>query len=170
MLSVKVPPGVDTGTRLKLTGEGEPGERGGPPGDLYVVVHVHEHPIFIREDTEAICEVPISFTQAALGSTIDVPTLDGKVKMKIPSGTQSGKVFRLRGKGIPSLDGYQRGDQHVRVTVEVPEKLTRKQRELLEQFAAATGEEAHPQQKGFFAKVKELFGSEESTDQDVVNG
>src|SRR6267143_944785 len=137
------------------------GERGGPPGDLYVVVHVHEHPIFIREDTEVICEVPISFTQAALGSTIDVPTLDGKVKMKIPSGTQSGKVFRLRGKGIPHLNGYQRGDQHVRVTVEVPEKLTKKQRELLEQFAALAGEDAHPQSKSFFAKVRELFGAEE---------
>ncbi|HET9753255.1 MAG TPA: molecular chaperone DnaJ, partial [Myxococcales bacterium] len=165
LLSVKVPPGVDTGTRLKLTGEGEPGERGGPPGDLYVVVHVNEHPIFIREDTEVICEVPISFTQAALGSTIEVPTLDGKVKMKIPAGTQSGKVFRLRGKGIPHLNGYQRGDQHVRVTVEVPEKLSKKQREILEQFAALAGEDTHPQSKSFIAKVKELFGSEESDEE-----
>jgi molecular chaperone DnaJ len=165
VLTVKVPPGVDTGTRLKLTGEGESGERGGPPGDLYVVVHVQEHPIFIREDTEVICEVPISFTQAALGATIDVPTLDGKVKMKIPSGTQSGKVFRLRGKGVPHLNGYQRGDQHVRVTVEVPEKLTKKERELLEQFATLAGEDAHPQSKSFFAKVRELFGSEESEEE-----
>ncbi|TMA27277.1 MAG: molecular chaperone DnaJ [Deltaproteobacteria bacterium] len=169
VLTVKVPPGVDTGTRLKLTGEGEPGERGGPPGDLYVVVHVQEHPIFIREDTEVICEVPIIFTQAALGSTIEVPTLDGKVKMKIPSGTQSGKVFRLRGKGIPHLNGYQRGDQHVRVTVEVPEKLSKKQRELLEQFASIAGEESHPQSKSFFAKVKELFGTEEAEDE-AANG
>jgi molecular chaperone DnaJ len=161
VLTVKVPPGVDTGTRLKLTGEGDPGEHGGPPGDLYVVVHIQEHPIFIREDTEVICEVPIGFTQAALGATIEVPTLDGKVKMKIPSGTQSGKVFRLRGKGIPHLNGYQRGDQHVRVTVEVPEKLTRKQRELLEQFAALSGEETHPQAKSFLEKVRELFGSDE---------
>src|SRR3954468_17447195 len=165
VLTVKVPPGVDTGTRLKLTGEGEPGERGGPPGDLYVVVHVQEHPIFIREDTEVICEVPISFTQAALGATIDVPTLDGKVKMKIPGGTQSGKVFRLRGKGIPHLNGYQGGDQHVRVTVEVPEKLTKKQKDLLEQFQAATGEDSHPQSKGFFDKVRELFGNEEADDE-----
>jgi molecular chaperone DnaJ len=161
MLTVKVPPGVDTGTRLKLTGEGEPGERGGAPGDLYVVVHVQEHPIFIREGTEVICEVPISFTQAALGATIEVPTLDGKVKMKIPAGTQSGKVFRLRGKGIPHLNGYQRGDQHVRITVEVPEKLTRKQRELLEQFAAMSGEDAHPHSKSFLEKMRELFGAEE---------
>jgi molecular chaperone DnaJ len=169
VLTVKIPPGVDTGTRLKLTGEGEPGERGGPPGDLYVVVHVQEHPIFIREDTEVICEVPISFAQAALGSTIEVPTLDGKVKMKIPTGTQSGKVFRLRGKGIPHLNGYQRGDQHVRVTVEVPEKLSKKQRELLEQFAAVAGEDTHPISKSFFAKVKELFGAEEAEDE-AANG
>jgi molecular chaperone DnaJ len=170
VLTVKVPPGVDTGTRLKLTGEGESGERGGPPGDLYVVVHVQEHPIFIREDTEVICEVPISFTQAALGSSIEVPTLDGKVKMKIPSGTQSGKVFRLKGKGIPQLNGYQRGDQHVRVTVEVPEKLTKKQRELLEQFAAISGEDANPQAKSFFDKVRELFGDEESEEEEAASG
>jgi molecular chaperone DnaJ len=169
ILTVKVPPGVDTGTRLKLTGEGEPGDRGGPPGDLYVVVHVQEHPIFVREDTEVICEVPISFTQASLGSTIEVPTLDGKMKMKIPGGTQSGKVFRLRGKGIPHLNGYQRGDQHVRVTVEVPATLSRKQRELLEQFAALEGEDTHPQSKSFFDKVKELFGSEEADDE-AANG
>jgi molecular chaperone DnaJ len=169
VLTVKVPPGVDTGTRLKLTGEGEPGERGGPPGDLYVVVHVQEHPIFLREETEVICEVPISFTQAALGASIEVPTLDGKVRMKIPAGTQSGKVFRLRGKGIPQLNGYQRGDQHVRVTVEVPEKLSRKQKELLEQFASLEGEDTHPQSKSFFAKVKELFGSEDAEDE-AANG
>ena len=170
VLTVKIPPGVDTGTRLKLTGEGETGEKGGPPGDLYVVVHVQEHPIFVREDTEVICEVPISFTQAALGAQIDVPTLDGKVKMRIPSGTQSGKVFRLKGKGIPALSGFQRGDQHVRVTVEVPEKLSRKQKEILESFAAISGEDAHPQAKTFFAKVRELFGTEEGDDVDAANG
>jgi molecular chaperone DnaJ len=168
-LSVKIPPGVDTGTRLKLSGEGEPGERGGVPGDLYVVVSVEEHPIFVREDTEVICEVPVNFTQAALGATIEVPTLDGKVRMKIPAGSQSGKVFRLRGKGFPALGGgAQRGDQHVRVTVEVPGTLTKKQREILEQFAAISGEDAHPQQKGFFAKVRELFGSEAAAD-DAAN-
>jgi molecular chaperone DnaJ len=162
VLNVKVPPGVDTGTRLKLTGEGESGERGGPPGDLYVVVHVQEHPIFVREDTEVICEVPISFTQAALGAQIEVPTLDGKVKMKIPAGTQSGKVFRLKGKGFPSLSQYgHRGDEHVRVAVEVPSGLSRKQRELLEEFAAISGEDAHPQAKSFFEKVRELFGADE---------
>jgi len=168
-LSVKIPPGVDTGTRLKLSAEGEPGERGGTPGDLYVVVQVEEHPIFVREDTEVICEVPVSFTQAALGATIEVPTLDGKVRMKIPPGSQSGKVFRLRGKGFPALGGSaQRGDQHVRVTVEVPAQLSKKQRDLLEQFAAISGEDAHPQAKTFFAKVRELFGSEAAPD-DAAN-
>ncbi|HME90407.1 MAG TPA: molecular chaperone DnaJ [Myxococcaceae bacterium] len=157
-LTVKIPPGVDTGTRVRLSGEGEPGEHGGSPGDLYVVVHAKEHPIFVREDSEVLCEVPISFTQAALGAQIDVPTLDGKVKMRIPAGTQSGKVFRLRGKGIPHLQGSGRGDQHVRVVVETPTELTRDQRELLERFAEISGEETHPQSKSFFEKVRELFG------------
>jgi molecular chaperone DnaJ len=159
-LTVKVPPGVDSGVRLKLMGEGEPGENGGPNGDLYVTVHVKEHPIFSREDTEVLCEVPISFTQAALGATIDVPTLDGKVKMKIPGGTQTGKVFRLKGKGIPALSGYGRGDQHVRVVIETPTNLSREQRDLLERFASLSGENTNPQSQSFFSKVKELFGTE----------
>src|SRR5439155_1327850 len=104
-LTVKIPAGVDTGTRLKLTGEGKPGDHGGPPGDLFVVVHVQEHPIFVHEDTKMICEMPISFTQAALDAPIEMPTLDNKVKMKIPAGTQNDKMFRLKNKGIPSLDG-----------------------------------------------------------------
>ncbi len=157
-LSVKIPGGVDTGTRVRLGGEGEPGEAGGPAGDLYVVVHVREHPLFVREDYEVLCEVPISFTQAALGAQVDVPTLDGKVKMKIPQGTQTGKVFRLKGKGIPHLHGGGRGDQHVRVVLETPSELTRAQRDLLEKFAEISGEETHPQSKSFFAKVRELFG------------
>ncbi len=158
-VEVKVPAGVDTGTRLKLSGEGEPGGGpGGQPGDLYVVVQVREHPIFRREDTEVLCEVPISITQAALGAQIDVPTLDGPVKMKIPTGTQSGKVFRLRGKGVPALSGGGRGDQHVRVTVETPTHLTKEQRDLLERFASLSGEETQPQASSFWAKVAELFG------------
>jgi molecular chaperone DnaJ len=158
-VEVKVPPGVDTGTRLKLSGEGEsaPGA-GGQPGDLYVVVQVREHPLFRREDTEVLCEVPISITQAALGAHIDVPTLDGPVKLKIPAGTQSGKTFRLRGKGVPALSGGARGDQHVRVLVETPTHLTKEQRELLERFAALSGEETQPQASSFWAKVAELFG------------
>jgi molecular chaperone DnaJ len=157
-LTVKIPPGVDTGTRVRLSGEGEPGDHGGPPGDLYVVVHVREHPIFVREETEVLCEVPISFPQAALGAQIDVPTLDGKVKMKVPAGTQTGKVFRLKGKGIPHLHGGGRGDQHVRVVIETPTQLSREQKDLLERFLEVSGEDSNPQSKSFFAKVRELFG------------
>lgn len=158
VLEVNIPGGVDNGTRVRLSGMGEPGERGGPAGDLYVTVIVREHPLFQREDNEVFCEVPISFTQAALGAKIDVPTLDGKVKMTIPGGTQTGKVFRLKGKGIPHLHSQQRGDQHVRVIIETPTELSAKQRELLEKFADLSGEESHPQSKSFFDKVKELFG------------
>ncbi|MFN0061835.1 MAG: molecular chaperone DnaJ [Myxococcaceae bacterium] len=157
-LTVKIPAGVDTGTRVRLSGEGEPGENGAASGDLYVVVHVREHPIFVRESDDVLCEMPISFAQAALGTQIDVPTLDGKVKMKVPAGTQTGKVFRLRAHGVPHLHGGGRGDHHVRVVLETPTHLTREQRELLEQFAASAGEEAHPHAKSFFAKVRELFG------------
>lgn len=156
-LSVKIPPGVDTGTRVRLAGEGEPGEHGGPSGDLYVVVHVKEHPIFHREDYEVFCEVPVSFVQATLGAQLEVPTLDGMVKMKVPEGTQSGKIFRLKGKGIPHLHSSDRGDQHVRVIVETPQNLTGKQRELLEKFAEASGEDVNPQSKSFFDKVKSLL-------------
>lgn len=156
-LSVKIPPGVDTGTRVRLAGEGEPGEQGGPAGDLYVVVHVKEHPLFHREEDEVFCEVPITFVQAALGAQLEVPTLDGMVKMTIPEGTQSGKVFRLKGRGVPHLHGGGRGDQHVRALVETPQNLTGRQRELLEQFAAESGEDINPQSKSFFQKVKERF-------------
>jgi molecular chaperone DnaJ len=158
-VEVKVPAGVDTGTRLKLQGEGEPAPvPGGESGDLYVVVQVKEHPIFRREDTEVVCEMPISFTQAALGTHIDVPTLDGPVRMKVPAGTQSGKVLRLRGKGIPALGGSGRGDQHVRVVVETPTHLTKEQRELLERFAALSGEETNPRTRGFWETVASLLG------------
>lgn len=157
-LSVKIPAGVDTGSRLKLRGEGEAGYNKGPAGDLYVIVHVREHPLFSRDGTNIVCDVPIGFTQAALGAEIDVPTPHGKVKMKIPAGTQSGNVFRLKGKGVPDLRGYGHGDALVRVVVETPRKLTAKQRELLEEFARLSGEEVHPIAKGFFDKVKEMFG------------
>jgi molecular chaperone DnaJ len=157
-LSVKIPAGVDTGSRLKLRGEGETGYNSGPAGDLYVIVHVREHPLFTRDGTNIICEVPIGFTQAALGAEIDVPTPHGKMKVKIPAGTQSGNVFRLKGKGAPDLRGYGHGDALVRVAVETPRKLSAKQRELLEEFAKVSGEEVHPISKGFFDKVKEMFG------------
>jgi molecular chaperone DnaJ len=157
-LNVRIPAGVDTGSRLKLRGEGEGGQNGGPGGDLYVVLHVRPHALFTRQGNDIVCDVPVGFTQAALGSEIDVPTLNGKVKMKIPSGTQSGSVFRLRGKGVPDVRGYGTGDALVRVVIETPKKLSAKQRELLEEFAKISGEEVHPLSKGFLDKVKEMFG------------
>ncbi|MGD9765664.1 MAG: molecular chaperone DnaJ [Candidatus Binatia bacterium] len=157
-LSVRIPAGVDTGSRLKLRGEGEAGQNGGPSGDLYVLLHVREHPLFTREGNDVVCEVPIGFTQAALGADIEVPTPHGKESLTIPSGTQSGDVFRLKGKGVPDVRGYSHGDALVRVVVETPRKLTTKQRELLEEFARLSGEEVHPISKGFFDKVKEMFG------------
>jgi molecular chaperone DnaJ len=157
-LEVPIPPGVDTGTRIRSAGNGEPSPvPGGTPGDLYVVVQVKPHPIFAREGTEVTCEMPISFAQAALGVTIDVPTLDGPAKLKIPAGTQTGKVFRLKGKGIPVLQGAGRGDQHVRIVVETPTHLTREQKELLERFAALSGDETHPRARSFWGKVGDLF-------------
>ncbi len=158
-ISVKIPPGVDNGSRLKVRGEGEAGHGGAPAGDLYVVLHVREHPLFARQDNDVVIEVPISFPQAALGAEIEVPTLDGKMRLRIPAGTQSGKVLRLKGKGIPDLHGYGRGDQLVKVVVETPRRLTARQRELLEEFARTTGEDAnHPLAKGFVDKLKEMFG------------
>jgi molecular chaperone DnaJ len=156
-LSVKIPAGVDAGSRLKLRGEGESGRNGGPPGDLYVILDVREHTLFIRQGGDIVCDVPISFPQAALGAEIDVPTLDGKMKVKIAAGTQSGSVVRLKGKGVPDLRGSGRGDELVRVSVETPRKLTSRQRELLEEFARTSGEEVNPLSKGFFDKVKEMF-------------
>ncbi len=131
-LSVKVPPGVDTGDRIRLAGEGEAGDHGGPSGDLYVQVHVREHPIFSRDDSHLYCEVPIAFTTAALGGELEVPTLDGKVKLKIPEGTQTGKMFRMRGKGVKPVRGGPQGDLICRVVVETPVKLTDQQRSLLQ--------------------------------------
>ena len=156
-LSVKIPAGVDNGSRLKLRGEGETAPARGIPGDLYVVIQVEPHPIFTRENLDILCDVPISFVQAALGAEIDVPTLDGKIKMKIPSGTQSGKVFRIKGKGVKDVHGYEQGDQHVLVLVETPTHLTARQKELLKEFAALGGEDINPLSKGFFDKVKQLF-------------
>jgi molecular chaperone DnaJ len=157
-LTVKIPAGVDNGNVIRVAGEGELGEAGGPAGDLHVMVQVKEHPIFHREENEVLCELPVTFVQAALGAELKVPTLDGPVTMKVPEGTQTGRIFRLRGKGIPHLRGGGRGDQHVRLVVETPTTLTAKQRKLLEEFAAeSTDDSAHPQTKGFWGKVKELF-------------
>jgi len=157
--TVTVPPGSREGALKTLRGEGEPGEQGGPPGDLVVIVRIAEHPIFRREGDDVWCDVPISFTQAALGAVIDVPTVEGKVKMRIPEGTQSGRVFRMRGRGAPRAgDKDRRGDQLVKVQVETPSGLTARQRQLLEEFARISGETiAHPRRKGFLDRVKEMF-------------
>jgi molecular chaperone DnaJ len=156
-LSVKVPQGVESGTRLKLMGEGGQGTKGGPNGDLYVLIAVRDHQVFTREGNDVVCEIPISFPQAALGCETEVPTLDGKISLKIPEGTQSGKVFRLRGKGIPNIQGYGRGDQLVLIRVETPVNLNRQQKDLLEEFARISGETTQPLSKGFFDKVKDML-------------
>ncbi len=158
-IAVKIPAGVDTGQRLKLTGEGEAGERGGPPGDLYVAINILPHDFFTRDEFDVICEVPVTFTHAALGAEVEVPTLEGKVKLKIPPGTQSHKILRLKGKGLAKLGSYGRGDQLVRIIVEVPSKLTSEQKDLLKRFAdSGAGETSHPMHHSFFEKVKNLFG------------
>jgi molecular chaperone DnaJ len=161
-IKVKVPPGVDNGSRLRLAGEGEAGTRGGPPGDLYVYIHVKQHKLFRREGDDLICEIPLSFVQAALGDEIDVPTLEGKEKLKIPEGTQPGTVFRIRGKGVPHLSGFGRGDQHVRIKVMIPGKLSEKQKELLREFARLDNGESvqgkgQAGDKSFFEKMKDAF-------------
>jgi molecular chaperone DnaJ len=157
-IAVKIPGGVDTGQRLKLTGEGEAGERGGESGDLYVVINILPHDFFTRDEADVICEVPITFAQAALGTELEVPTLEGKVKMKIPAGTQSHKILRLKNKGLARLGSYGRGDQLVRVIVEIPSKLTSEQKEILRKFDETGGASSHPLHHGFFEKVKNLFG------------
>jgi molecular chaperone DnaJ len=161
-LSVKIPAGVDTGDRIRLAGEGEAGRNGGPPGDLYVEVHVREHPIFERDGEHLSCEVPISFATATLGGTLEVPTLDGDVTIKVPPETQSGRVFRLRDKGVKPVRGGMRGDLFCRVVVETPVSLSAEQRELvrkLEESLRADGDvHRHaPRQKGFLEGVKRFF-------------
>ena len=159
-LSVKIPPGVDTGDRIRLSGEGEAGTHGGPAGDLYVQVGVRDHAIFTRDGRNLYCEVPISFAQAALGGELDVPTLDGRVKLKIPAETQTGKMFRLRGKGVTPVRGGGVGDLLCQVLVETPVKLSKEQKELLEQFQgtmSGNGNKQSPKQTGWFDGVKKFF-------------
>jgi molecular chaperone DnaJ len=153
-VSLKVPPGVDTGIKLKVSGEGEAGSYGGPPGDLYVVINVAPHPFFKRKGNDLHCEVPISFVQAALGGEIEVPTIDGTASIKIPPGTPSGRVFHLKGKGVPRLGAHGRGDQFVTVYIDVPKKLSQRQKELLQEFARISGEETP---KSFVDKIKDIF-------------
>lgn len=157
--TVSIPPGVEDGAVRRVPGQGEPGRRGGPPGELNVVVRVKPHPLFVREGQVVSCEVPISVVEATLGAVIDVPTLDGKVEMRVPPGTQSGAVFRLRGKGMPvGLKGSARGDQHVHVVVETHAKLSSEERQLFEKLQALDEEQGTPRRAEFRAKVKELLG------------
>ncbi len=156
-IKLKIPAGIEDGSRLRSMRNGEAGLRGGAPGDLYVVIHIKEHEVFEREENNLFCEVPISFVTAALGGEIRVPTLEGQANLKIPTGTQSEAAFKLRGKGMPSINSSSRGDLIVRVAVEVPTKLNAEQRKKLEEFAALMGEENTPLHKGFFDKAKEFF-------------
>ncbi|MCC5910330.1 MAG: molecular chaperone DnaJ [Clostridiaceae bacterium] len=157
-VKVKIPAGVDNGSVIPMRGEGEPGTKGGPYGDLYILLRVLPHKIFEREGYDIICEIPITFVQAALGEELEVPTLEGRVKYKIPEGTQSSTIFRLKNKGVQNPKGYGKGDQYVKVVVETPKNLSEKQKEILKQFAAEGGEDIHEKRKSFFDKVKDAFG------------
>ena len=159
-ISVDIPAGVDTGSRLRVPNEGEAGDGGGPRGDLYIYVEVEPHEVFEREGNDLVCEAPISFAQAALGATIRVPTLSGEAELKVPAGTQSGTMFRLRGQGLPDLRGYHKGDLYVKVQVETPTKLSREQRDLLKQFEESTSSASYPLHKRFVEKIKRTLGGE----------
>src|SRR5579863_2713484 len=157
-LSVNVPAGVEDGTRIRLTGEGEAGMRGGPPGDLYIFLTVKPHAFFQRDGADLYCRVPISFVQAALGGEFRAPSIDGsEAKVRIPEGTQSGKQMRLKGKGMPVLRSRDMGDLYVQAMVETPQNLTRRQRELLAEFESESSQKTHPESAGFFARMKEFF-------------
>jgi molecular chaperone DnaJ len=156
-VKLKIPVGIREGSRLRSSHNGEAGIRGGPPGDLYVVIHVKEHKIFQRDGDNLYCEVPIPFSLAALGGEVDVPTLEGKAHLKVPPGTQSGQMFKLRGKGIANVKGRDRGDLLTRLIVEIPSRLNAEQRHKLEEFAALCGEENTPLRKSFFERAKEFF-------------
>ncbi len=159
-INVKIPAGIDTGQQIRISGQGEAGVNGGPPGDLYVVFNVKPHEFFERDGDDLYCEMPITFVQATLGDEIEVPTLQGKIKLKIPAGTQSGTNFRLRGKGVPNVRGYGEGDQHIQVQIITPKNLTERQKELLREFGDISGNQAPDEQsENFFSKVKRAFKS-----------
>lgn len=157
-IKLTVPKGVDSGQRLRIAGGGQAGDRGGQPGDLYVYINIKPHKIFTREDMNVYCEMPISFVQAALGATVEAPTIDGKVDLLIPEGTQSGAVLRIRGKGIPALHGNERGDEFVKIKVLTPKNLSSRQKKLLQEFEdGGSDSKNNPEKKSFFDKLKELF-------------
>src|SRR5262249_34973193 len=157
-LSVNVPAGVEDGTRIRLAGEGEAGARGGPAGDLYIFISLAAHPFFQRDGADLHCRVPISMVQAALGGEIEAPTIDGgKARLKVPEGTQSGRRFRLQGKGMPVLRSRQTGDMYVQVVVETPQNLSKRQRELLSEFEKLSSKDTHPESAGSLGKVRDFF-------------
>ena len=156
-IKLRIPAGVDGGSRLRSSGNGEGGLRSGPPGDLYVMLHLKPHEIFQRDGDDLLCEVPVSFVQAALGADIEVPTLEGRAVIKIPAGTQTHSTFRVKGKGVKNLQDHGQGDLHVRVQVEVPTRLNTEQKAKLQEFAALCGNDVNPISKGFFEKAKNLF-------------
>ena len=158
-LKVKIPAGIDDGQSIQLRGQGGAGTNGGPAGDVIVTIGIRPHPLFAREGSDVICEIPISFTQAALGASLQVPTIDGKIEYQVPEGTQTGTVFRMRGKGIQNVNGRGRGDQFVRVNIEVPKNLSQKQKDLLREFEASSNAN-HTARQGFWEKMKNAFKGE----------
>ncbi len=156
-ITINIPQGVDTGSVLPLREEGEAGDKGGRSGDLYVYINVKPHVIFKREGIDIHCEIPITFAQAALGDEIKVPTIEGKVKLKIPEGTQTGQIFKLKGRGVSNINGFGRGSQFIKVVVEVPKRLNEKQKKALREFDSITGQASHESAKSFWDKVKEVF-------------
>jgi molecular chaperone DnaJ len=160
-VTIRIPAGIHEGQAVRIAGEGEPGEGGGPPGDLHCYISVKPHPIFTRHNNDLVCQVPISFTQAALGARIQVPTLKGPEDLEIPYGTQHGEVFKLKGKGLPDWRTYRTGDELVQILIEIPRKLTDKQKQLLKEFAASEDSNHMPQRKGFLDKLKEVFKGDE---------
>ena len=156
-VSVTIPPGIEEGMRLRLSGEGEAGRRGGVRGDLYCLVRVRPHTLFVRDADDILLEVPVGFAQATLGTEIDVPTLQGKSRLTVPKGTQPGTVLRMRGMGLPRLDGYGVGNQLVRIQVEVPAKLNEEQEALLRKYAEMEKQNVGAKQKSFWKKVREIF-------------
>lgn len=158
-VKIRIPAGVDTGARLRSAGNGESGLRGGPAGHLYVVLHVRPHEMLQRDGDDLLCEVPISFVQAALGTELEVPTLGGRAQIRVPAGTQSGTIFRIRGKGVKNVQGQGQGDLHVRVQVEVPAHLNASQKAKLMEFGELCDASVNPRSKSFFERAKEFFGA-----------
>jgi len=155
---VKIPAGVDNGSQMRLSGEGEAGLNGGGPGNLYVTIHVQEHALFQRDGDDLVYDMPLNFAQAALGDEVDVPALEGRLSLKVPAGTQSGRIFQLKEKGMPHLRGGGRGDELVRVRVITPTNLSKEQRKLLEQLSVSLGKAVIPQEdKGLFGRIREVF-------------